>query len=315
MNNIQFSVIIPLYDKCNSILATLESVKSQRFKVSEIIVIDDGSTDNGPEIVEQLNWPELRLVRQDNKGVSAARNLGVELAKFPYLAFLDADDQWLPLHLTEIEKLIVRFPQRSFFATNYQKKVGGEDYQDAKVRLTNLSPKGFTMDNYFEIAGNGDLPFMISSSVIKKDFLNSIGGFPENQWMGEDQSVFSQAALHESIAYSPQIRLLYHTDTENRACEKEPPNTMCEFAGFLEAQLKQNNVPKKYQRHIKQYVATHICNLAKRNVKAGCFSPALRLLSHSYSIYRPIHCLFWFLRALFGCALNILKSPFQTALS
>lgn len=306
MTPIQFSIVIPLYNKRNNILATLNSVREQRYQASEIIVVDDGSTDDGAALVEALDWPELALVRTQNQGVSAARNQGTEIANSPFVAFLDADDQWSPFFLYEMQRLIRRFPGNGLYACRYQKMVNNTTYSDAKIALTNLEPAGYEMDNYFELASRGDLPFMISSSVMDKRYLKSIGGFPVGEWMGEDQSVFVQAAVDNKIAYSPQIRLNYHVDADNRVSELRPPAEACPFAEKVLAMIDNNSVAGTQKKHAYAYVAAHICNLAKRNVHAGIPSVARDLLRNPVSSHKPVHRVYWYSRAV----IHSLKNTF-----
>ena len=90
------SVIIPLYNKSQYIARTLDSVLAQTFQDYEVIVVNDGSTDDGPRIVRQYRDPRLRLVSQENRGLSGARNRGIAESRTDWVAFLDADDEWMP---------------------------------------------------------------------------------------------------------------------------------------------------------------------------------------------------------------------------
>src|SRR5690606_11844396 len=107
-----FSIIIPLYNKEKYILATLESVFQQTFEDYEIIVINDGSTDSSEQKVLQLNHQKISYYKTENKGVSAARNFGINQAKGRFITFLDADDYWLPHFLSEIYKYILLLPNQ-----------------------------------------------------------------------------------------------------------------------------------------------------------------------------------------------------------
>lgn len=304
MQMLAISVVIPLYNKRNTILSTLQSVRNQHSQAQEIIVVDDGSSDGGAELVAELatesNWPELRLIRQANSGVSAARNRGIKAARSPYIAFLDADDRWLPFFLHEMRQLIRRFPQQQLFACRYQKLAAAEQYIDADIYLTEHSADGYIMPNYFELASKGDLPFMISGCVVKKAFLEQLDGFPEDEWMGEDQSLFMQAAKQNGIAYSPQIHLLYNVASDNRASEKTPPAQPCAYALRAMYWLQQGELPQQMQPHAARYVAAHLCDLAKRNVKAGRFATALTLLRLPETQAKPLHRLIWRLAAYSG---------------
>ena len=90
------SIIIPLYNKVNSIQGTLDSILSQEFQGNEVVIVDDGSTDNGQQVVSRIQDSRIRLIRQENGGVSRARNIGVENAKGDWVLFLDADDTLEP---------------------------------------------------------------------------------------------------------------------------------------------------------------------------------------------------------------------------
>ncbi|MDM5272778.1 glycosyltransferase family A protein, partial [Sulfurovum sp. zt1-1] len=112
-----FSVVIPLYNKEQYIAKTLESVLLQTFQEYEIIVVDDGSTDKSTFEVKRYNDNRIRLIQQENAGVSAARNRGIEEANYDLIAFLDADDEWLPNHLQELINLRIDYPECEVFAT------------------------------------------------------------------------------------------------------------------------------------------------------------------------------------------------------
>jgi glycosyltransferase involved in cell wall biosynthesis len=90
------SVIVPLYDKQRTVEAALGSITAQTREDFEIIVVDDGSRDSGPELVRAFPDSRVRLIRQQNSGPGAARNRGIAEARGKYLAFLDADDEWDP---------------------------------------------------------------------------------------------------------------------------------------------------------------------------------------------------------------------------
>jgi len=92
------SVIIPTYNHCRFLVSAIDSALSQTLKPSEVIVVDDGSTDETSNLLNAYEG-KIRVVRQKNQGVAAARNRGAEIATGEYLAFLDADDLWLPRKL------------------------------------------------------------------------------------------------------------------------------------------------------------------------------------------------------------------------
>ena len=120
-NKMRFSVIIPLYNKAPYVDKAIGSVLSQTFTDYELIIVDDGSKDNSVEIASHVieGCGNCRLIRQDNAGVSMARNNGVAASHGDYLCFLDADDWWEPTFLEEMSKLIDEFPEAGIYGTNY----------------------------------------------------------------------------------------------------------------------------------------------------------------------------------------------------
>lgn len=109
------SVVIPLYNKAHTITRSLTSVMRQEFTDFEVIVIDDGSTDNGRDIIlSNFQDSRIKVIPQQNAGVSAARNRGVTESHGDYIAFLDADDEWHPQYLSYIVRAISRYPDPSY---------------------------------------------------------------------------------------------------------------------------------------------------------------------------------------------------------
>lgn len=113
------SVIIPLYNKEKSIAGTIQSILAQDYYDLEIIVVDDGSTDNGPSIVEQLNDTRIRICKQANGGPSRARNTGIENANGDWILFLDADDVLLPQAFSNFLSVASRYKDINCFAFNF----------------------------------------------------------------------------------------------------------------------------------------------------------------------------------------------------
>lgn len=307
MSKLKFTVVIPLYNKAEHILRTLASVKWQVYPATEIIVVDDGSTDLGPTLIEQANIPNLRLVKQKNSGVSAARNKGIALASCEYIAFLDADDEWLPLYLDETVRLINKYPDSGFYGTRYQIVEAGERYSDAKIHLKEMDPNGALLTDYFEIASRGDLPFTMSSITLTRTLLNSIGGFPIGEPIGEDQDLFCRAALKTNIAYSINIHSLYHKDAQNQASKNNIPAEECAFSARITARANQKK-NSKYRRSMLRYSAAHLCHLAKLNIFTGRFTQARKLLADPRCKLKPKHVLGLYGLSLVKQAQNVIHN-------
>ena len=110
------SVVIPAFNRTDTILRSVTSVVAQTFADWEAIVVDDGSTDDTAAIATGFD-PRIRIIRQENQGLSAARNTGVAAARGEYLAFLDSDDEWRPEHLAICVAFLRAFPEQQFVTT------------------------------------------------------------------------------------------------------------------------------------------------------------------------------------------------------
>lgn len=113
------SVVIPLYNKEASIKQSLMSVLSQSYQDFEVVIVDDGSTDNSVAKVEEIQDSRIRLIRQENGGPSKARNTGVKNAKGDWILFLDADDELLPEALCIFDAKMKQNPSYSFFCAPF----------------------------------------------------------------------------------------------------------------------------------------------------------------------------------------------------
>lgn len=226
------SVVIPLYNGAAYIERSINSVLQQTFKEVEIVVVDDGSTDNGPDIVRQMQHPEIQLVRQPNQGVSAARNTGIRKARYGLVAFLDADDEWLPNHLGSIMYLYKNYPQCGVFGTSYYIKKEGESMHLPQLpdKLTFKTPQGI-LDNYFEMASGTDFPMQTSAYAVRKEIIRRIGGFPEGIPSGEDIITLARLQAVCDFAYDTTPTSIYHLTTgENKSrrpiLKKDPLDEM-----------------------------------------------------------------------------------------
>lgn len=275
----RISVIIPLYNKEQHIERTLDSILSQTHSPFEIVVIDDGSTDESATLVETYESSKVRLIRQENQGVSMARNNGIKAATGDYVAFIDADDSWDRHFLEEINTLINFFPSASVYTTGYQFIVGGDRYVDPKIRPARPIERPRLLNDFFEIGSKGALPFMMSSFCARRSAFDYFGYFPVGEPMGEDQDVFAKAAITCDIAYSPRILSFYHLDADNRACIANPPKEECPFSRRLHNWAQQYEKEEARKEAMIDYTAAHLLNVASQNIRLHKFNVAKKLLS------------------------------------
>ena len=106
----QVTAVIPTYNRRHTLARAIDSVLQQSDPVDELIVVDDGSTDGTADFVRQT-YPSVQLIRQDNRGVSGARNTGIRAARGTWIALLDSDDSWLPDKMASIRAAFAQQPQ------------------------------------------------------------------------------------------------------------------------------------------------------------------------------------------------------------
>lgn len=208
------SVIIPLYNKEKYIKRSIESVLNQTFRDFEILVVDDGSTDNSYEVIKTINDERIRLFHQKNAGVSAARNKGIHEAKYNLIAFLDADDIWKPGYLQAQYDLYMKYPDCCIFACNYQFR--NSSGQVTNTIINNLPFKTIDgiIDKYFVVASSSNPPICSSSVMIKKCAINEISGFPIGIKSGEDLITWAKLCIRYKTAYNRTPLAIFINDSQ-----------------------------------------------------------------------------------------------------
>lgn len=195
------TVIIPLYNKELSIKNTIQSVLNQTFQEFEIIVINDGSTDRSVERVESLNDARIRLIHQENQGVSTARNRGIKAAKYNWISFLDGDDWWDKSFLETFYKLKTENSNTKVFIGQYV-QVNSKN----KIIMLDRFPLEnghFNLYNYLSA-------FWSSSMLINKKVFEKCGVFDENLTHGEDTDLWIRIALEYKIFYTNKVVAFYN---------------------------------------------------------------------------------------------------------
>ncbi len=214
------SVVIPLYNKKKAIKDALDSVLNQTVLPDEIVIVNDGSTDGSDKIIELLDHPLLILIHQKNGGVSAARNKGVETAKNEWIAFLDADDVWLPNYLETIKNLAQSFPKCSVLATAYELQDSSGNRSPIILNKMPFEGNCGTLTNYFEVASCSHPPLWSSAIVVKKSALQAVGGFPVGIKSGEDLLTWARLAVRFDIAYSLKKSAIFILDKSHEISQK-----------------------------------------------------------------------------------------------
>ena len=225
------SIVIPLYNKEAYIAETINSILAQTYKSFEIILVNDGSTDNSLAVVKSFNDGRIKIIEQANAGVSVARNTGIKHANFEYVAFLDGDDWWAPTFLEEVFKAITDCPNNKIFATGRSRV-----FLNETERYTHaLLPKDGDTEimSYFANI-HKSLPLINSSnSVFKKNIFEQKGYFRKGQKKHEDHDLWMRLCIDEPVVFINK-NLSFYRKTEIRANNYYNPN---DFMIFLDTLL------------------------------------------------------------------------------
>ena len=204
-----FIVVIPLYNKELSIKNTIQSVLNQSYQNFEILIINDGSVDGSVDVVKNIKDERIRLIHQNNQGVSSARNKGIQEAKYEWIAFLDGDDLWEINHLEEVIKMMKVHPTEKVYVTSFQ-------YSDQRKMYKHKRNNSiFKIENYFKEVIKEDL-IWTSIIVVHKSCFKEVGLFNIKFNRGEDLDLWSRLAKKFKIVKSSKITATYRVDAENR---------------------------------------------------------------------------------------------------
>jgi glycosyltransferase involved in cell wall biosynthesis len=206
------SVVVPLYNKRETIAACLGSVARQTVGDFEVVVVDDGSTDGSAEIAWAFDDARIRVVSQANGGVSAARNRGIAEARAELVALIDADDEWEPDHLAALSELAAKFPEAGMYATGVRRVDGRGPRADV---FATLPEETGLIEDFFAAPEEG-VPVAPSSIAIRKSVIAAVGGFPEGEPTGEDLDMWVRIALRYPVACTRAVSATYRTDEGDR---------------------------------------------------------------------------------------------------
>jgi hypothetical protein len=208
------SVIIPLFNKGRLVERALSSVLSQTYSPFEVIVVDDGSTDDGPDWVQKYNDPRISLIRQENRGPGAARNEGLKRARGKYIAFLDADDEWMPSFLNTCIPILEDNEANITVACT-----GYSVYAERAIeRASGFYDMSEEMD--LDIALYVFSSFCVCFMLMRTDIVRKYGGYYEKAIMGEDRMLFLKLLFNERISMIPSICGIVHAEASGLCAGK-----------------------------------------------------------------------------------------------
>lgn len=270
---VNFSVIIPLYNKAPHIKRTISSVLEQTYVNFELIVVDDGSTDNSFEIVKKITDNRVRLIQQKNSGVSAARNRGIAEAKYELITFLDADDEWTSNLLETFVWMNEKYPQAGMIGSSYW--IVDTDGEKKIPKFYNVPQKDGIIENYFKAAIKKN-PTSSSSVMTHKEVFNKLGGFPLNLKRGEDSFMWSKIALHYPVAFIDKPLAINYQNAVNRASGND--NLIDEFP-LLEYIEKLNlDLDDKTTYYVKEFINKKYLGRVTQSLRVGDKKKAKELI-------------------------------------
>lgn len=203
------SVIVPAYNAAATLQETLESVVAQTFTDFELLVLDDGSTDATAQVALSFKDLRVRVISLTQGGVARARNLAVDEARGSLIAFLDADDVWLPRKLERQVALLDERPDVGLCVTRATRI-------DADSRPTGEMPILETSDDYTAaLLLHSSIAGSVSAAVIRRELFQQVGGFPCGQRQAEDWDLWLRLSVQTSIAVIPEALVRYRVHSGN----------------------------------------------------------------------------------------------------
>lgn len=235
-----FSVIISLYNKENFIENTLKSVLNQSFIDFEVLIINDGSTDQSEEKLLKFNDARIHYFHKENGGVSAARNCGIEKATSDYITFIDADDYWYPNFLQEMFENIRRFHELKVFSAAIEvetsKKIIPSSYSIIKTANCEIV-------NYFE-ASQKESVICTSCAVFHKTVFTTVGEFDIQLKSGEDTDLWIRIGLMYPVLFSWKILARYVYDANSLGKNHQTYIDSLDFSKYATLEKTNPNLKK-----------------------------------------------------------------------
>lgn len=259
------SIVIPLYNKARFVLQTLRSAAGQIGSDAEIIVVDDGSTDDGARLVKAAGLSGLRLIEQPNAGVSVARNRGILAAQGKWIAFLDADDLWDRKHLAGLVEAAEAGTAIVAFSNVGLESRRGRPLIDEKVPAQ-------TIDDYFGFAlANGGYPIGSPSSVLAlRNELVAAGLFAVGVAKGEDLDLWCRLAVRGGFVYNARLSATYNDAESSSRIARSRCDVMAPlFAERLPAMIREGRMRSELIASSRRYANFLYLEYARQLLDCG----------------------------------------------
>ncbi|MCP4592598.1 MAG: glycosyltransferase [bacterium] len=284
------SVIVPLYQKEATIARALDSILRQTFTDFEVVIVDDGSTDRGPDVVRHCDDPRVRLIPQANVGPGGARNRGIRESAGRLVAFLDADDEWLPTYLEASLSRLDRHPTCQAIASG---RFRGPQRASLEPRF-----RRFGIDTGPWRLPPGAAPrevkravdfFCSGTTVCYREVLECCGSFysKDRCTYGEDSYLWLQVLLNHEVYRDPVPLMWVHSEASQLGLNRRtsyPP-----YPVLLDPGPVRDRCPVEYRELLERCLCYYAVLSARRRALVGDVTTARELLQR----YRPRRAFSW----------------------
>jgi len=303
-------VVIPVRDGARFLPACLDSVVGQTCPPRAIIVVDDGSTDATPQILAEYarRWPSLQIVCSEPRGVSRARNLGLQASRAFFVAFLDADDVWDPSKLERQLALFVEDRPRLGFVHCAYRLIDEEGRPVNDIPISEPRQRG---DIFSELLTHGNIVSGSASAVVvRRKLLDHVGRFDERLFLGEDWDLWIRLASVSEVDFVPErlVAIRVHDKSAQRRQRKRKAELILfQYLLILDRWYGTDRFPQGVREKYRQIAL----NAATRREKPHFYSS----LTNALSFYVALrHCDNSLGRELFSGPLDFFRPMFADGL-
>jgi len=274
------SVIIPLYNKARYIRRTLDSVLAQTYGDFEVIVVDDGSNDDGPDVVNSYNDSRIRLIHQENAGPGAARNHGTRRSKSALVTYLDADDEWLPEFVRTSVRILADHPDCDFAASGYY--IGRERIDRGRQLTQHRIPVGpwrLPLDVSHEQLSYALGVFHSCATVYRRWVVEKYGGFYSKNacTYGEDVYLWLQILFGHKFYRNEAPLAWYHCEASELGLSSSRKSFPIE-PSLSDVEPLYGSCPPQYRAVLNRWLGIHALRAVHLNIELADMAKADQLI-------------------------------------
>lgn len=287
MNNKKFSIVIPVYNASRSITVCLRSLVSQTFRNFEIVIVDDGSSDDSSIVIDQFFYKnpnvDYKIFRQNNSGAGAARNFGIDNARGEYLVFIDSDDYFDDDFLEKANGIIKKEKSDIVFIDIVREKNNAEIIRFEKMSDYQRVDK----DLFIRRQLTGMIPWGGARKIIRRSIVKD-GNHRYGTIKVGEESIYSFGILIDSTKVSFMNNSFYHyvTNETSLTANDYPGNTVNVFK-FIKDELNKNGYADQYKATINALAARSVVIITNVIAQNYTFFKAVKLSKKYYSFFKP----------------------------